>query len=51
MLSVLAPLQWIVGCPPLGKQVPLQVGLCCWPGTQAERLSEGSHAHLALLGR
>ena len=33
MLSIVAPLQWIVGCPPLGKWVPLQVGLCCWPGT------------------
>ena len=45
------PLQWIAGCPPLGKWVPLQVGLYHWPGTHAERLSEGSYAHLSPLDR
>ena len=50
-LSILAPLQWIAGCPPLGKWVCLQVGLHHWPGTWAERLSEGSLAHSALPGR
>ena len=51
MLSSLIPPWWIVGCPPSGRWIYLQLGLYHWPGTQVEWLWEGSHGCSALPGR
>ena len=51
MPSILAPLPWIVGYPPLDKWVCLQASLYPRPVTWVGRLSWGPHTHSALQGR